>query len=65
MTVVSAGYDLLSVQEIEIIPYRVEIIKADITLKIPKGTYSRTAPRSSFFLKMLGVTIGVIDYDYV
>lgn len=60
----SAGYDLFSSEDVSLRsrlkPY---IIKTDIAVELPKGTYGRIADRSSMAKKGISVT-GVIDIDY-
>ena len=41
------------------------LIKIDISIEIPPGTYARIAPRSSLALKnFIQVGVGVVDEDY-
>ncbi|ODN01383.1 Deoxyuridine 5'-triphosphate nucleotidohydrolase, mitochondrial [Orchesella cincta] len=61
----AAGYDLKSAY-----PYTVPkrgscLVKTDIQIKLPEGTYGRVAPRSGLALKnKIDVGAGVIDQDY-
>ena len=61
----SAGYDLYSAEETEILPWKQRIINTQIAIKVPKGTYGRIAPRSGLAAKHgIDVGAGVIDADY-
>lgn len=61
----AAGYDLRSAYKY-IIPARgKELIKTDLQIEVPFGTYGRIAPRSGLALKNhIDVGAGVIDADY-
>ena len=61
----AAGYDLRAAHE-AIVPSRGRcLIKTDIAVAVPKGTYGRVAPRSGLTLKNgMDVGAGVIDEDY-
>lgn len=42
-----------------------ELVKTDLSIAIPKGTYARVAPRSGLaWKKFIDVGAGVVDYDY-
>jgi deoxyuridine 5'-triphosphate nucleotidohydrolase len=64
-TELAAGYDLSSAQDL-VIPSRGQaLVRTDISLAVPAGTYGRIAPRSSLALKHgIDVGAGVIDADY-
>ncbi|XP_043663865.1 protein N-terminal glutamine amidohydrolase-like [Vespula pensylvanica] len=61
----AAGYDLRSAYEC-VIPARDRgLVKTDIQVQLPPGTYGRIAPRSGLALKnFIDVGAGVIDADY-
>lgn len=61
----AAGYDLASAYEC-VIPARGKgLVKTDLSIAIPKGTYARVAPRSGLAWKhFIDVGAGVVDYDY-
>eukprot|EP00995_Heteronema_vittatum_P008244 NODE_3423_length_669_cov_323.929032_g2143_i1.p1 GENE.NODE_3423_length_669_cov_323.929032_g2143_i1~~NODE_3423_length_669_cov_323.929032_g2143_i1.p1 ORF type:complete len:175 (+),score=53.51 NODE_3423_length_669_cov_323.929032_g2143_i1:61-525(+) len=61
----AAGYDLSSAHDI-VIPARGKaIVKTDLAICCPDGTYGRVAPRSGLAAKHhLDVGAGVIDADY-
>ncbi|KAI4475730.1 hypothetical protein M0802_015047 [Mischocyttarus mexicanus] len=61
----AAGFDLKSAYE-SIIPARgKELVKTDIQIQVPPGTYGRIAPRSGLAWKnFIDVGAGVIDADY-
>jgi dUTP pyrophosphatase len=61
----NAGYDLFSAEEMEIPPKERRLIKTDIAIRLPVGTYGRIAPRSGLAYKHgLDVLAGVIDRGY-
>jgi len=60
----AAGYDLYSAYDYQIKPKNKCLIKTDIQICPPRGTYGRIAPRSSLALHHLDVGAGVIDEDY-
>lgn len=42
-----------------------ELVKTDLSIAIPLGTYARVAPRSGLaWKKFIDVGAGVVDYDY-
>lgn len=61
----AAGYDLRSAYEY-IIPARGNaLVKTDLQIEVPSGTYGRIAPRSGLALKnKIDVGAGVVDFDY-
>lgn len=62
----AAGWDLYSADDCEIEPGKRKLVQLDLSLKFPKGTYGRIAPRSGLGLKFgIQVGAGVIDSDYV
>ena len=61
----AAGYDLCSAYDMVIGPHDKGIVKTDIAIKVPVGTYGRVAPRSGLAAKhFIDVGAGVIDSDY-
>lgn len=61
----AAGYDLFSAQDLVIPTGKRALVRTDISIIIPKGTYARIAPRSGLALKHgLNVGAGVVDIDY-
>src|SRR5262249_19819370 len=59
------GYDLYTVEDTTIVPGSCVAIPMCIAVKVPEGTYSRIAPRSSLAVKScIDVGAGVIDPDY-
>ncbi|KAL5242904.1 hypothetical protein ACI65C_010314 [Semiaphis heraclei] len=61
----SAGYDLKSAYSYVVKAHGKELIKTDIQIKVPQGTYGRIAPRSGLAWKnFIDVGAGVIDSDY-
>lgn len=61
----AAGYDLHSAYPYVIPAKGKEIIKTDLQIKVPEGSYGRVAPRSGLAVKnFIDVGAGVIDEDY-
>ncbi|XP_050543865.1 deoxyuridine 5'-triphosphate nucleotidohydrolase-like [Daktulosphaira vitifoliae] len=61
----AAGYDLKSAYAYTIKAHGKELVKTDIQIKVPHGTYGRIAPRSGLAWKnFIDVGAGVIDEDY-
>ena len=61
----AAGYDIYSIDTIEIPAGKWKPIPTGIAISIPEGTYARIAPRSGLALKHgINTHAGVIDYDY-
>ena len=61
----AAGYDLSSAQDIVIPTGKRALVRTDISVTIPSGTYARIAPRSGLALKNgINVGAGVVDADY-
>ena len=61
----AAGYDLCAAHEAIVLSRGRCLIKTDIAVAVPKGTYGRVAPRSGLTLKNgIDVGAGVIDEDY-
>jgi dUTP pyrophosphatase len=61
----AAGYDLFAAHSAEVPPGGRALIRTDIAIAVPAGTYGRVAPRSGLALKH-GVHLGagVVDRDY-
>lgn len=61
----SVGYDLYAAENKTIDEFGHALIKTDIAIELPHGTYGRVAPRSGLAVKyMIGIGAGVIDPDY-
>ncbi|XP_063978426.1 deoxyuridine 5'-triphosphate nucleotidohydrolase, mitochondrial [Diachasmimorpha longicaudata] len=61
----SAGYDLRSAYEYVVPARGKELVKTDLQIEVPEGTYGRVAPRSGLAWKNhIDVGAGVIDADY-
>ncbi|KAF0744596.1 hypothetical protein LEN26_003024 [Aphanomyces euteiches] len=61
----AAGFDLSSAYECVIPAHGKALVKTDLAIAIPSGTYARVAPRSGLAWKShLDVGAGVIDEDY-
>jgi dUTP pyrophosphatase len=60
----SAGYDLYSNEEGNILPGQTKLYNTGLSFKVPFGTYGRIAPRSGLSKKGIMVNAGVIDRDY-
>ncbi|XP_011310660.1 deoxyuridine 5'-triphosphate nucleotidohydrolase isoform X1 [Fopius arisanus] len=64
-SVQAAGYDLKSAYEYVIPGRGKELVKTDLQIQVPDGTYGRVAPRSGLAWKNhIDVGAGVIDADY-
>jgi len=61
----AAGYDLCSAESTVISSRSRKLIKTDLAISVPHGTYGRVSPRSGLALKSgIDVGAGVIDEDY-
>lgn len=61
----AAGYDICSAYDYTVPARGKELVKTDISIMIPSGTYARVAPRSGLAWKnSIDVGAGVIDEDY-
>ncbi|XP_033331988.1 deoxyuridine 5'-triphosphate nucleotidohydrolase [Megalopta genalis] len=61
----AAGYDLRSAYEYTVPAKGKELVKTDLQISVPEGTYGRIAPRSGLAWKNhIDVGAGVIDVDY-
>lgn len=61
----AAGYDLFSIEQIEISPNESASINTGISIALPANTYGRIAPRSGLAVRnSINVHGGVIDEDY-
>ena len=61
----AVGYDLSSAVNITIPAHGRGVVKTGISLKAPKGTYARIAPRSGLSVKRsIDIGAGVVDEDY-
>ncbi|CAL7950681.1 unnamed protein product [Xylocopa violacea] len=61
----AAGYDLRSAYEYVVPAHGKELVKTDLQIEVPDGTYGRIAPRSGLAWKNhIDVGAGVIDADY-
>merc|ERR1712012_478302 len=61
----AAGYDLRSAYDCTIPANGKAIVKTDIQIRVPEGTYGRIAPRSGLAAKHhIDVGAGVVDEDF-
>ena len=61
----SAGYDLYSAENKEIMTRSCEIINTDVSIKVPRDTYGRIAPHSGLTVKhLIDIGTDVTDSDY-
>ena len=61
----SAGYDLRSAHRAAVPAHGKVVVKTDIQILVPEGTYARIAPRSSLAAQEhIDVGAGVVDRDY-
>tara|TARA_B100000287_G_scaffold287272_1_gene270762 strand:+ start:464 stop:880 length:417 start_codon:yes stop_codon:yes gene_type:complete len=64
-TIGSAGLDLYASEETSISSGSRRVVKTDLSLAVPMGTYARIAPRSGLAFKHgIDVCAGVVDSDY-
>lgn len=59
-----AGYDLTSVEDVEIPAYGRALVSTGLKVLLPPCTYGRVAPRSGMSVKGTSVGAGVIDRSY-
>ncbi|KZT04096.1 dUTP diphosphatase [Laetiporus sulphureus 93-53] len=60
----AVGWDVKSIQDIDIPPHSRMLIGTGLAVDPPKWTYIQVAPRSGLALKGIDVAAGVIDPDY-
>ena len=61
----AAGYDLYSAEDKTIPAKDNALLRTDLQIKVPHGTYGRIAPRSGLaWKKKIDIGAGVIDEDY-
>lgn len=61
----SAGWDLSSAEKITVRPKSSNLIKTDLAIKLPKGTFGKLESRSKLYRKhSISVQAGVIDEDF-
>jgi len=61
----AAGYDLASAEDTVVPAQGKALVKTDLSIKVPSGTYGRVAPRSGLAWKnFIDTGAGVIDEDY-
>ena len=64
-TSMSAGYDLFSCENIEVLPRQRAMIGIGLAIRVPPGTYGRIAPRSGLAVKYgIDTLAGVLDEDF-
>ena len=61
----AAGLDLSAAESVVIDPWSRKLVRTDLAISTPPGTYARVAPRSGMSLKnSIDIAAGVIDHDY-
>jgi dUTP pyrophosphatase len=60
----AAGYDLYSVEDVEIEKMSTKVVSTGLKIVVAPGAYGRIATRSSLAIKGVEVGAGVIDSDY-
>lgn len=60
----SAGLDISSAEKVVLCAGTRAVIKTDLSVACPEGTYARMAPRSGLARQMIDCQAGVIDGDY-
>jgi dUTP pyrophosphatase len=64
-TIGSCGYDIASIDDVDIEPFERKAINTGFKIQLPIGTYGRLASRSGLALNhSIDVAGGVIDSDY-
>ena len=64
-TLGSAGFDITSIERVDIGPGKRGLVKTGLSVACPPGTYARIAPRSGLALKQgIAIGAGVVDSDY-
>lgn len=62
---VSLSLSTFSAYDYTIGPHEKELVKTDLAIKVPEGSYGRIAPRSGLAVKnFIDVGAGVVDRDY-
>lgn len=59
-----AGYDLSSIESVEIAPGSRRLVSTGIAIQIPVDCYARVAPRSGVSTKGIDIGAGVVDASY-
>ena len=61
----AAGLDLHAAESAVVLPGSRTLVKTDLQVGLPEGTYGRIAPRSGLAIKhAVSVDGGVVDHDY-
>merc|ERR1712098_464591 len=61
----AAGHDLYSAEAVKIPARGKGLVRTDIQIEVPNGTYGRIAPRSGLAWKHhIDIGAGVVDEDY-
>ncbi|XP_037810711.1 deoxyuridine 5'-triphosphate nucleotidohydrolase, mitochondrial isoform X2 [Lucilia sericata] len=61
----AAGFDLRSAYDLTVPARGKAVVKTDLQIEVPNGSYGRVAPRSGLAVKnFIDVGAGVIDADY-
>lgn len=60
----AAGFDLHSLEDVEVHPGSTKLIDTKVGVILPPGTYGRVAPRSSMSFRGILIGAGVIDRDF-
>jgi dUTP pyrophosphatase len=61
----AAGWDLYSAVDVIIAPTTQCLVKTNLRIRVPPGTYGRIAPRSGLAYKnFIGIGAGVLDADF-
>ncbi|XP_037959793.1 deoxyuridine 5'-triphosphate nucleotidohydrolase [Teleopsis dalmanni] len=64
-SVKAAGLDLRSAYDVKVPARGKALVKTDIQVQVPEGSYGRVAPRSGLAVKnFIDVGAGVVDEDY-
>ena len=60
----AAGYDLSSIEDVDIPANSRKLVDIGLSFTVPENTYGQIAPRSGLAVKGIDIGAGVIDHDY-
>lgn len=63
-TVGSVGYDLQYAVGTCLVPFKLELVKSDVILEIPKEFYGKVVGRSRLALSGISTHVGTLDSDF-
>ena len=60
----STGYNLYSAVNTSLISFKLELVKTDVMLEIPKGFYAKVVGKSGLVLPGVSTHLGTPDADF-